>query len=286
MIGGTAYAKVNLGLRVGARGEDGFHPIDGIFQSVKIVDTLTLSPSEVDEIRSSDGRPVPDGIDNLAFRAAAAVRDVTNSSQPIAMGLDKTIPVAAGLGGGSADAAAALVLASRFFGVGDDTLHELAPQLGSDVPFCLRGGTARVGGRGDELESLDPLSGFVLAVVVPPFELPTPAVFTQWDTMGEPPGLRIEPNQLPPTLRGKEALVNDLYPAAVILEPQLDDWRRDLEHRWGRPVMLSGSGPSLYAFFLDQDEATDATTAVPAGARFAEPSPLSPVGWQVGTHFR
>ncbi len=281
MIGGVAYAKVNLGLRVGFRREDGFHSVDGIFQSVEIVDTLTLFASEVDGIRSSTGRPVPDGIGNLAFRAAAAVRDVASSSQPIGVELDKTIPVAAGLGGGSADAAAALALAGRFFGVGIDALHELAPELGSDVPFCLRGGTARVGGRGDELETLDPLSGFTLAIVVPPFELPTPAVFAQWDTMGEPRGLRIGSSQLPPSLRGEEDLVNDLYPAAVALAPQLDDWRLDLEHRWGRPVMLSGSGPSLYAFFHDADEAKDATSAVPPGTRFADPCNLSPVGWQI-----
>jgi 4-diphosphocytidyl-2-C-methyl-D-erythritol kinase len=277
----VAYAKVNLGLRVGVRREDGFHSVDGIFQSVEIVDTLTLFASEVDEIRSSTGRPVPDGIGNLAFRAAAAVRDAANSSQPVRVELDKTIPVAAGLGGGSADAAVTLALAGRFFGVGIDALHELAPELGSDVPFCLRGGTARVGGRGDELETLDPLSGFALAIVVPPFELPTPAVFAQRDTMEEPRGLRIGSSQLPPSLRREGDLVNDLYPAAIALAPQLDDWRLDLEHRWGRPVMLSGSGPSLYAFFLDVDEAKDATSAVPPGTRFADPCNLSPIGWQI-----
>lgn len=281
MIGGIAYAKVNLGLRVGSPREDGFHPVDGIFQSVDITDKLTLSAAATDEIAGSMGGPVPDGIDNLAFQAASAVRSAADSSQPIGMTLDKTIPTAAGLGGGSADAAVGLALAGRYFGVGLDTLRGLAPLLGSDVPFCLRGGTARVGGRGDEIEMLDPLAEFALAIVVPPFEVATPAVFAQWDEMGGPEGSRIGANELPPALRTEEGIVNDLYPAAVALAPEIDHWRLDLEQSWGRRVMLSGSGPSLYAFFLDHDEAADAMSVVPRGARFAEACELSPVGWRI-----
>lgn len=283
MISGLAYAKVNFGLRVGSRRDDGFHALDGIFQSVVITDELTLFATDVDGITGVKGGPVPDAIDNLAFQAAAAVRSSADSSQPIGMTLDKTIPTAAGLGGGSADAAAGLALAGRYFGVGVDTLRELAPLLGSDVPFCLRGGTASVGGRGDEIVMLDPLAEFALAIVVPPFELATPEVFAQWDEMDEPGGLRIGSNHLPPALRAEEAIVNDLYPAATALVPEIDDWRMDLEESWARPVMLSGSGPSLYAFFLDHYEAADAVSVVPRGARFAEACSLSPVGWRITT---
>jgi 4-diphosphocytidyl-2-C-methyl-D-erythritol kinase len=281
MIRGTAFSKINLGLRVGRVRDDGFHPIDGIFQSVTISDTLSIETAEVDSIASSAGRQVPDGLDNLAFRAVAAVRDAAGSDQPIAVTLDKTIPAAAGLAGGSADAAAALAMAGRIFGIAAETLRDLAPRLGSDVPFCLHGGTARVTGRGERIERLAPLSGFSFAVVVPPFELATPAVFRQWDEMGEPEGLKM--SGLPPSLRGQGDLINDLYAAAVALRPALDDWRSDLSAAWNRPVALSGSGPALYGFFLDSDEAEDALAVTPTGARLAEACDLSPVGWSISS---
>jgi 4-diphosphocytidyl-2-C-methyl-D-erythritol kinase len=281
MMRAEAYAKVNLGLRVAGRREDGFHPVSGIFQSIGIVDRLALAGAEEDSIMGTGGRPVADGLDNLAFRALAAVRAVAGSSAPLELTLDKEIPVAAGLGGGSADAAAALGLAGRRLGVEPATLATIAPQLGSDVPFCLIGGTARVSGRGDIVTPLDPLTDIVLAVVVPPVEIATPAAFRAWDELGQPQGLRIKQSALPPVLRDQGDLQNDLYPAAVSLAPELDDWRADLEERWGRPAMLSGSGPTLYSFFVDQDEAAGAVAAVPAGSRFAEACDLVAFGWRI-----
>ncbi len=281
MIAGVAFGKVNFGLRVGRLRADGFHPVSGIFQSIGVADELTLSSADEDSISSAAGRPVADELDNLAFRAAAAVRAEAGSAQPLAITLDKAIPAAAGLGGGSADAAGALALAGRYFAVSADKLAELAPRLGSDVPFCFAGGTARVGGRGEQVQSIPALGGFALAVVVPPFEVSTPAAFLRWDEMGEPSGLRMPQAALPPQLRAEGDLINDLYPAAASLVAGLDDWRADLERAWGRHVMLSGSGPSLYAFFLDSEEAAAAVAAVPAGARFAEACDLSAVGWRI-----
>lgn len=279
MISGLAYAKVNFGLRVGAIRQDGFHSLSGIFQSIDLADEIGLVAADEDSIATSGGGPVPDGMDNLALRAAAAVRGHAGSTEPIRVVLDKTIPTAAGLGGGSADAAAALAMAGRHFGVGMVALREIAAELGSDVPFCLRGGSAQVRGRGEVMEPIDELDGFALAVVVPPFELSTRAVFARWDEMAGPEGLRMNVAGLPPSLRFAETLINDLYPAAVAIEPALDDWRKELERSWGRPVMLSGSGPSLYGFFLDHDEANDALSAIPKGARAAEAAGLSTVGW-------
>ena len=281
MIRGEAYAKVNFGLRVGGRNRDGFHDVDGIFQSVAIADTIALAAHDEDQIVGRDGRPVIDGLDNLAFRAARAVRDSAGATQPLRIELDKSIPTAAGLGGGSADAAAALALAGRYFGVGAEVLADLAPQLGSDVPFCLVGGSARVSGRGDVVTPIDHLVGFSLVVVVPPVEISTAAAFAVWDELDGPRGLRMPQSALPPPLRAQEELRNDLYPAAVAIVPDLDDWRRDLEKSWGRPVMLSGSGPSLFGFFLDAEEAEGATTAAPRGARLVAGCELMPVGWRI-----
>lgn len=281
MIRGTAFAKVNLGLRVGSRRHDGFHPIDGIFQSIDLSDQLTLAAAETDTIKTPARGPVQEGLQNLAFAAATVVRDAAGSSQPIAVTLDKSIPHAAGLGGGSADAAASLAIAGRWFGVQMETLVSLAPQLGSDVPFCLLGGTAQVTGRGEVVVPLDPLGGFALGLVVPPFEVSTPAAYSSWDDLGGPAGLRIASAGLPPALRGQGEIVNDLYPAATAIAPGLDDWRQELEARWGRPVMLSGSGPSLFGFFLDRDEASDAVAIAPTGARLAEAVELSSRGWLI-----
>jgi 4-diphosphocytidyl-2-C-methyl-D-erythritol kinase len=242
---------------------------------------LTLEPADNDKISTSRGMAVPEGLDNLAFRAAAAVRAHAAVTQPLAVMLDKGIPTAAGLGGGSADAAAALGMAGAYFSTDRAVLQSIAPQLGSDVPFCLQGGTARVGGRGEVISPMAELTGFALGVVVPPFEVATPQVFAAWDRLDDPGGLRIGATALPPALRSEEQLVNELYPAAVALAPQIDEWRLELEARWGRPVMLSGSGPALFGFFLDVEEATDATGSVPRGARLAEAASLSPLGWRL-----
>ena len=281
MISGTAFAKINFGLRVGSRRPDGFHPVDGIFQSVNLADRLTLTGAEHDTIGTSGGASVLEGRNNLAFKAVAAVREHAGSSRPVAVTLDKSIPHASGLGGGSADAAIALVIAGLFFDVQPDVLANIAPQLGSDVPFCLQGGTARVAGRGEAVVRMDPLEGFSLGLVVPPVDVSTPEVFAAWDDLNEPEGLRSPASGLPPSLRGEGELVNDLYPASIAVAPAVDDWRQELESRWGRLVMLSGSGPSLFGFFLDGDEAEDAIGIAPKGARLAEAIDLSPVGWAV-----
>jgi 4-diphosphocytidyl-2-C-methyl-D-erythritol kinase len=275
-----AYAKVNLGLRVADPGADGYHPLSGIFQSVDWADGLWLDEASDDEM-AGDGGPVPDGDDNLAWRALAAVRAAAGGGRPVRLTLRKRIPVAAGLGGGSADAAAALALAGRRFGIAHGDLVPLAATLGSDVPFCLTGGTAAVTGRGDRVHRRDPATGFAVALVVPPFELSTPAVYREWDRLGGPEGPAIGAGGLPPALRGDAPLVNDLYPAAVSLVPDLDGWRRELADRWGTAVLMSGSGPTLYGFFIDADEAASALDQVPRGARTTRAASPIPFGWLI-----
>lgn len=281
MIEIEAYAKVNLGLRVGAIGPEGFHRVWGVFQSIDLADRLVLTAADEDSIAAPRGAEVADGQDNLAWQAVSAVRRHAGVASPFALTLHKQVPVAAGLGGGSADAAAALIAAGRLLGVSRDDLATLAPALGSDVPFCLVGGTARVSGRGEVVTGLDALAGFSLAVVVPPVELATPAVFGRWDELDGPPGFEVHGRDLPPALRDESPLRNDLYPAALSLVPEIDDWRADLAATWGRPVLMSGSGPSLYGFFVDREEAATAVAAIPPGARYAEACEPSPVGWQI-----
>jgi 4-diphosphocytidyl-2-C-methyl-D-erythritol kinase len=276
-----ACAKLNLSLRVRRLRPDGFHDLHGLFQSISWHDRLTFEVANEDSITSGSGVPVPDGDSNSAMQAIAAVRSEAASAERIAVRLTKNLPTAAGLGGGSADAAAALATAARIFGVDFEAVAALAPVLGSDVPFCLMGGTALVSGRGELVETQDFASGYAVAVVVPPVELSTPAVYREWDRLGAPAVRPLDGADVPPSLRSFAPLANDLHPAAVSLAPVIDEWREELMERWGRPVMMSGSGPSLFGFFVDIAEATDALDVVPAGARAAQSALPVPFGWVI-----
>ena len=278
MIEGTAFAKVNLSLRIGKRLSTGRHELHGLFQSISPADWLRIAPAPDDSISGPKGADVIDGSENLAFRAADAVREAAGWRQPLHVELGKRIPIAAGLGGGSADAAAALAMTARLAN-SDLDLAKLADKLGSDVPFCLVGGTAAVGGAGEDVHSLRPMSGFALAVVTPPIELATGRVFAQWDEMGGPRGETVPTSELPPDLREWGDVGNDLAPAAKAVAPALADWQFELTQRWGRRVFVTGSGPTLFAYFLDGDEAAAAIAEIPAGARFAEGAVPVPFGW-------
>ena len=131
------------------------------------------------------------------------------------------------------------------------------------MPFCVTGGTALVTGRGEVVTPIPAVLGYALAVVVPPVELSTPAVFRTWDDLGGDTGPALPESAAPPLLREHGPLRNDLYAAAVALAPAVDEWRVELEARWARPVALSGSGPALFAFFVDLDEAQGAVGDVP-----------------------
>lgn len=286
MIRGLAHAKVNLGLRVQSVRGDGFHPLQSVFQSIGWSDRLEVAAAEEDTISGWDGGPVPDGPTNLALRAAQEMRDAAGASVRISIRLRKDIPVAAGLGGGSADAAAALHMTARLLGFDPDRVGDLAPRLGSDVPFCATGGTAAVTGRGDVIDALPLLSGFAFGLVVPPVELATPAVFAAWDRLGEPTGPESQSVELPPAVRPYGPLVNDLYPAAVDLVPDLEEWRQELAARWGRAVFMSGSGPTLFGFFVDTDEAAGALDVIPPGARAAHAADPVATGWALDEETR
>lgn len=274
-----AYAKVNLGLRVRSVGADGYHPLRGLFQSVDWCDEIVVEDAESDAIEVPGGRAPADWT-NLAWRAVTAARSMGRTGGSIRVVVRKDIPSPAGLGGGSANAAAALGLAARRFSVSFDGVRTLAAELGSDVPFALVGGTAIVTGHG-ELVSPEPLAtGFALAIVVPPIELETRAVYRAWDTLGGPDGPPISSGDLPPALRGYAPLANDLYPAAVSVAPAVDDWRAELAHRWGVPVVMTGSGAGLFAYFATRREAEEALSAVPAGVSAMRAVEPVPHGWR------
>jgi 4-diphosphocytidyl-2C-methyl-D-erythritol kinase len=271
----SAFAKVNLGLHVLPPDSDGIHPLRGLFQTVDWCDEITIEDAEEDSIVVPDGG-APEDETNLAWQAVAAARTLGRTNHPTRLVVSKRIPSPAGLGGGSADAAAALHLAARRFSVSFDNVRKLAVDLGSDVPFAFVGGTAIVTGRGELITPRADATGFAIAVVVPPIVLETFTVYRTWDDLGGPAGPAIGTGALPPVLREYAPLANDLYPAAVAVTPELDEWRNELAHRWGVPVVMTGSGAALFAYFPTRAEAEGAAAAAPSeatAARAAEPVP-------------
>ena len=274
-----AFAKVNLSLRVRPADADGLHPLRGLFQTVDWYDRIIVEDAEEDSIEVPGGGAPADET-NLAWRAVADARRVGRHQQPTRVVVAKQIPSPAGLGGGSADAAAALNLAARRFSVSFDDVRRLAVDLGSDVPFAVVGGTAIVTGRGELVAPQPDATGFALAIVVPPVTLGTADVFRAWDELGGPEGPAVSGADLPPALRDYAPLVNDLYPAAVSVVPTIDEWRAELAHRWGLPVAMTGSGSALFSYFPSLDEAEDAIAAAPPGATAIQAVHPTAHGWE------
>jgi 4-diphosphocytidyl-2-C-methyl-D-erythritol kinase len=272
----TAFAKVNLSLQVRPIDRLGLHELRSLAQSIDLFDEVEVSPAEEDGFRVDSVEEVPADGGNLVWRAVEAVRG--SARFPVEVTLAKRIPVAAGFGGGSADAAAALLAAGGMLGLARESVVSLAPALGSDVPFCLIGGRLWIEGHGERLTEALMSTDFALAVAVPPFEMSTAAVYRRWDELGGPAGPEVGGRDLPPSLREHGPLSNDLAPAAMDLRPDLADWITDLATTWGRPVAMSGSGPSVFAFFADIEEAAHAADEV-RGARASVAAAPVDRGW-------
>jgi 4-diphosphocytidyl-2-C-methyl-D-erythritol kinase len=214
--GVRAPAKLTLSLRVTGVRDDGYHLIDAEMVELDLADELTFTDGDGLEIVAGPGLPVVADDDNLVRRALRAVGRTAHVT------LVKRIPAGGGLGGGSADAAAVL----RWAGCDD---LAVAASLGADVPFCLRGGRARVAGIGDVLEPLAPVDR-TFTLLTPPFGVSTPAVYREWDRLGGP----------------HADGPNDLEPAAVSVEPRLLEWRHRLAAATGREPVLAGSGSTWF----------------------------------------
>lgn len=268
MLRELAYAKLNLVLHVGGPREDGMHPVCSLMASIELADELTAEP--LDSGADSVDCPGVPG-ENLAARALADFRSRAGGElPPIGLGIDKRIPVAAGLGGGSADAAAALRIANQLAGepLGAEELVRLAADLGSDVPSQLAPRHALVQGVGERVEpvELPPLS----VVLVPDSDgLSTAAVYAELDRMG---GARDELD--PEPLRGLAAappaelaagLANDLQAAALSLRPDLMATLDRLRSQGALGAAVSGSGPTCFGLF-DEHSAAEAAAASIQGA--------------------
>lgn len=272
-------AKVNLTLGVLGRRPDGFHELASIFLGIGLTDRLTVSLRTADgpDRLTVTGLPGTPTQGNLVLRALDALRSHAGVDfPPLDVSLEKRIPVAAGLGGGSSDAASALHLAQVAWGVrlAPDEEVVLATSLGSDVPFFYSGAAAAlVGGRGDLVSWLPAsrVEELGLLLVTPAFPLSTAKVFARYDDVApdtttaslmndELEGVLFDQplvdDLLGITSRLRDA--NDLWLAASSLEPSLPALRAELETATGRPWMMSGSGPTLFALYPSATEAAQA----------------------------
>lgn len=252
-----AAAKINLHLGVGAPREDGFHPLDTVYQAIGLYDDLTVAAGRprltVTGADHVDLGGVPNGSDNIVAKALAAMRAHTGEIGDLAVDLDKSIPVAGGMAGGSADAAAALVAFDRLHecGLPDDVLLDLATQLGSDVPFSLVGGTARGRGRGEIVEPITDTGTWTWVAVPSSVGLSTPEVYRHFDHLHpHAPAEPAEPADLLAALASGEplrlarTLYNDLQGAAIDLRPELGALIDRGEREGALRGLVSGSGPT------------------------------------------
>ncbi|WP_260620037.1 4-(cytidine 5'-diphospho)-2-C-methyl-D-erythritol kinase [Corynebacterium anserum] len=336
-VGAVAHGKVNLHLGVSDLRDDGYHDLTTVFQSVALQEKVRLTEVASEEeatvtVTGHDAHLVPTDPSNLAVRAVEAVRSLvkarmkegscgdnspgeidrselashkmTEQDVPwVAIHIEKGVPVAGGMAGGSADAAAALVAAVEFYcerhprtsHVPTPTMEEqygIAASLGADVPFCVLGGTALGLGRGDELVTVMAHGTFHWALATDKRGLSTPKVFAQLDKQraaaasGERPDIRAgstdalmralvsgDAEQLAPTL------VNDLQAPAISLMPTLRETLRAAKEAGALAAIVSGSGPTIAMLCRDADHALDVATAVSvAGKASATITASSPAG--------
>ncbi len=262
-IGIEVYAKINLGLAVVGRRDDGYHDIDTLFQTVSLADTVALESKAGGAGISLrvEGAQVPEGPSNLAWKAAAAVIERTGSPG-VAIALKKRIPVAAGLAGGSADAAAVLVGMNELYGLGLglSDLREIGLAIGSDVPFVVRGGTARGRGRGERIEQLPPLRGAWFVLVTPEMAVSAASAYGQarigLTESAEFIRLNCSAIQNGDFRALARGLGNDLEAGVVSSYPEVGRVKARLIELGVVAAVMSGSGPTVLGVTTRKEDAS------------------------------
>jgi 4-diphosphocytidyl-2-C-methyl-D-erythritol kinase len=280
-----APAKLNLCLYVGPTREDGLHELASIFEPLALADELRVSEADgdADEVVCAEvGGP------NLVERALAAMRERGWGSPPLRVEIAKRIPVAAGLGGGSADAAAVLRLARGEL----DGLRAVAASVGADVPSQLQPRPCLVSGAGEVVEPIVPPADHAVVLVPQTMGLTTADVYAEADRLGSPRGdselesirrkLRDAVLEGGSPLSYPEHLVNDLQEAAVTMRPEIEDVLAGLEDAGAEVAMVTGSGPTAFGLFADRAAADRAVERLAGGfpsAIATEPlAPGTPIG--------
>lgn len=268
-----AYGKINLTLDILGLMEDGFHSVEMIMQQVSVYDSVTVRLMEGEGIEiHSNCKWMPCDSRNLAWKAVTAFSEATGFSSAVRIDIGKFIPVAAGMAGGSSDAAVVLRGLNRLTGakLTSDELCEIGGKIGSDVPFCIKGGTMLARGRGDELKRLPPMPDCTILLAKPRLNVSTPAAYAEFD--------RAEQVTHPDTGACIRALEQgDLTSLAAQMHNVFEDARTIPQVTALKKIMLdhgaicanmSGSGPTVFGVFTDPGQAAKAREVCRGDAPF------------------
>lgn len=267
-----ARAKINLTLNVTGKREDGYHFIESIMQTVELYDGVQMQVIESDEIRIQSNMPwLPTDARNLAYRAAALMKETFEIKKGVLIELNKRIPVAAGLAGGSADCAAVLVGMDRLFGLhlSKDELSELAFRLGSDIPYCVSGGTVLAEGIGEILTPIHPPCPPCFVVLAKlPVSVSTQAVYQglrlgDGETLHQPDteGMKMAMAKGDIKWMG-QCLGNVLESVTIPMYPKIAQLKEEMIDQGATGALMSGSGPTVFGLFEELERAKTAASSV------------------------
>lgn len=266
-----AYAKINLGLDITGKRENGYHELRMIMQQIDLYDVITIEAEpevsgndDIGTITLTCSEPsLPTDEGNIAYRAARLLFEEFRITDSIDINIEKNIPVAAGLAGGSADAAAVLVGINEYFGLGlsDEELMERGVRLGADIPFCIMGGLAYAGGIGDELVPLGAIEGLTVLLAAPDTAVSTKWAYDRYDELKEEEIIHPDIDNLRAAIEMEdfgcvpEFLGNVLEYATIPDNPDIARIKDVMMSNGAAGALMSGSGPSVYGLFVDADRA-------------------------------
>lgn len=263
-----ARAKINWTLDILGQREDGYHLMDMLMQSVSLADTITLTPAGELTLTTGGYPKLPANEHNLAYRAALALQEATGCRKGAAIHVEKRIPVGAGMGGGSADAAGVLAGLNQLWetGLTPEQLEEIGLTLGADVPFCLRGGLTRTTGIGEKLVSLPCARCYDLVIIQPCRGLSTREVFTAYHEKADIPRPATDEAQRALEI-GDAALLasslgNVLQSVSQDMRPPIGEAIAMLKNRGAITALMTGSGSAVFGVFESEEAARDAARSL------------------------
>lgn len=261
----NAYAKINLGLDVLRRREDGYHEVKMIMQTIDLSDTLTFyKKKEPGIVLKTDKEDLSTGSDNLICRAAGKLFAEAGISGGVEIFLEKRIPIAAGMAGGSTDAAATLMGLNELFGIGYslERLQAIGVTLGADIPYCLMGGTALSEGIGEVLTKLPPPPSCVLVVAKPDIDVSTKFVYENLhaDTLIFHPDIDgMEAAIRSGSLSGIAKRMGNVLETVTVREyPVIQEIKELMRKGGAMNALMSGSGPTVFGLFTEKEPASSA----------------------------
>ncbi len=259
-----APAKINLFLRVLGRRADGYHDILSLMQKISLYDELTFLPRPEGIILKCSNVNLPTNEDNLVFRAARLIFDHTNYSSGIEITLNKQIPLAAGLGGGSSDAATTLMALNElcFFGLKKNQLIKMGAKLGADVPFFIFANTALASGIGNKLKACKKFPKLHFVLINPLFSLSTKTVYENLNLTLTSEKINYSIPRFFAIGDITRELHNDLEEVSLKLHPELANLKQVLLHHGALGALMTGSGPTVFGIFSDEKSAEKAQIAI------------------------